>query len=83
MNTVDPSLRDTITLPVGGYIVLRFRAKNPGWWFAHCHLVLHHMSGTAYAFRVGEHDEIAVPPPNFPHDCGHFSMPSVGCKSLT
>lgn len=77
MNTVDPSLRDTITLPVGGYIVLRFRATNPGWWFAHCHLVLHHMSGTAYAFKVGEDDEIASPPDNFPHDCGYFSMPVI------
>ncbi|KJH40992.1 multicopper oxidase [Dictyocaulus viviparus] len=52
INTLNPSLRDTITLPVGGYIVVRFRASNPGWWFAHCHLILHHMSGTAYAFKV-------------------------------
>ncbi|XGW25631.1 hypothetical protein V3C99_006775 [Haemonchus contortus] len=77
MNTVDPSLRDTITLPVGGYIVIRFRATNPGWWFAHCHLELHAMSGTAYAFQVGEHKDIASPPGNFPHDCGAFKMPPL------
>uniref|UniRef100_A0A1I7XRL1 Plastocyanin-like domain-containing protein n=1 Tax=Heterorhabditis bacteriophora TaxID=37862 RepID=A0A1I7XRL1_HETBA len=99
MNTKNPSSRDTITLPVGGYIVIRykfflkfryhiwftylytnfcrFRAKNPGWFFAHCHLVLHHMGGTAYAFKVGEDSEIPMPPDNFPHDCGYFSMPSV------
>ncbi|WKY06492.1 hypothetical protein Q1695_006579 [Nippostrongylus brasiliensis] len=80
MNTVDPSLRDTITIPVGGYIVLRFRAVNPGWWFAHCHLVLHHMSGTAYAFKVGEDEDIPPPPANFPHDCGYFTMPSIPPK---
>ncbi|VDM75505.1 unnamed protein product [Strongylus vulgaris] len=81
MNTRNPSLRDTVTVPVGGYVVLRFRATNPGWWFAHCHLELHHMSGTAYAFQVGEDDEIPPPPANFPHDCGYFSMPSVSSST--
>ncbi|KAK6043029.1 multicopper oxidase [Cooperia oncophora] len=77
MNTVNPPLRDTITLPVGGYIVIRFRATNPGWWFAHCHVELHAMSGTAYAFQVGEHEDIPPPPKNFPHDCGAFKMPPL------
>lgn len=27
--------------------------------------------------QVGEDDEIASPPDNFPHDCGYFSMPVV------
>ncbi|CAI4225857.1 unnamed protein product [Auanema sp. JU1783] len=69
-----PAFRDTVLLPVGGYITIRFRAENPGWWFAHCHLVLHHMGGTAYAFKVGEDDEIPEPPENFPHTCGQFVM---------
>ncbi|PIO71448.1 multicopper oxidase [Teladorsagia circumcincta] len=83
MNTVNPSLRDTITLPVGGYIVIRFRATNPGWWFAHCHLELHAMSGTAYAFQVGEHEDIAPPPANFPRDCGAFTMPKLEPRHST
>ncbi|KAK6027742.1 multicopper oxidase [Ostertagia ostertagi] len=83
MNTENPSLRDTITLPVGGYIVLRFRATNPGWWFAHCHLELHAMSGTAYAFQVGEHEDIAPPPTNFPHDCGAFRMPALVPRKIS
>lgn len=82
MNTVNPSSRDTITLPVGGYITIRFRAKNAGWWFAHCHLVLHHMGGTAYAFKIGEDSDIPPPPDNFPHGCGHYSMPSIPKPTL-
>lgn len=27
-----PSFRDTVNIPLGGYVVLRFRAINPGWW---------------------------------------------------
>ncbi|CAD6191331.1 unnamed protein product [Caenorhabditis auriculariae] len=77
MNTKNPTLRDTITLPVGGYIVIRFRAVNPGWWFAHCHLELHLMGGTGYAYRVGEHEEIYMPPTNFPSDCGSFRLNSL------
>uniref|UniRef100_A0A1I7TPH8 Multicopper oxidase n=1 Tax=Caenorhabditis tropicalis TaxID=1561998 RepID=A0A1I7TPH8_9PELO len=74
MNTKNPTKRDTITLPVGGYITIRFRAVNPGWWFAHCHLELHLMGGTGYAYRVGEHNEIYMPPDNFPKDCGVFKV---------
>ncbi|CAI5449197.1 unnamed protein product [Caenorhabditis angaria] len=77
MNLKNPTKRDTITLPVGGYITFRFRATNPGWWLAHCHLELHTMGGTVYAYRVGEHDQIYMPPDNFPKDCGHFKVDSL------
>ena len=87
-----PSFRDTVNIPLGGYVVLRFRALNPGWWwvmfehqallsrniccrFAHCHLLLHHMGGTAFAFRVGEHSEVPAPPANYPHSCGVYEQP--------
>jgi len=34
----NPSRRDTITIPSGGSVTLRFRADNPGVWFFHCHV---------------------------------------------
>ncbi|KAI6197103.1 hypothetical protein M3Y94_01185400 [Aphelenchoides besseyi] len=68
----NPSFRDTINLPTGGYVTLRFRATNPGWWYAHCHLMLHHMGGTAFSFRVGSPEQIPAPPPNFPYSCGIY-----------
>src|SRR5262249_11547054 len=69
----NPSFRDTVNLPTGGYVTIRFRASNPGWWYAHCHLMLHHMGGTAFAFRIGTHDQVPKPPANFPHSCGVFN----------
>ncbi|CAJ0585118.1 unnamed protein product, partial [Mesorhabditis spiculigera] len=72
-----PSLRDTILIPVGGYATIRFRASNPGWWVAHCHLELHMMGGAAYAFKIGEDHEIPAPPADFPHDCGNFERKSL------
>jgi hypothetical protein len=35
--------------------------------------MLHHMGGTAFAFRIGTHEEVQKPPENFPHSCGVFN----------
>ena len=39
LNTANPPFRDTVTLPQGGWVVLRFVADNPGLWVMHCHLL--------------------------------------------
>ena len=39
LNTANPPLRDTATLPQNGWVVLRFVADNPGLWIFHCHLL--------------------------------------------
>lgn len=39
LNTANPPLRDTATLPQAGWVVLRFTADNPGLWIFHCHLL--------------------------------------------
>lgn len=72
MSNKNPTYRDTIPVPMGGYVVIRFIADNPGWWYAHCHLMLHQMAGMAFAMKVGTHEEMPVPPSNFPHDCGDY-----------
>ncbi|KAG4220106.1 hypothetical protein PC116_g31415, partial [Phytophthora cactorum] len=40
-----PMRRDTLVLFPTGYIVLRFRADNPGVWLFHCHIEWHVASG--------------------------------------
>ncbi|KAL4433040.1 hypothetical protein ABPG77_006467 [Micractinium sp. CCAP 211/92] len=45
LNTVNPPLRDTATLPQSGWVVLRFKADNPGVWIFHCHLLWHQYMG--------------------------------------
>ncbi|XP_073155441.1 laccase-7-like [Henckelia pumila] len=64
-NLVDPLERNTITVPVGGWAVIRFRANNPGVWLFHCHLDVHLPWGLATAFVVenGPTTATTLPPP--------------------
>uniref|UniRef100_A0A7E4WDR5 Plastocyanin-like domain-containing protein n=1 Tax=Panagrellus redivivus TaxID=6233 RepID=A0A7E4WDR5_PANRE len=78
IDTINTPVRDTVMIPMGGYIVIRFRATNPGWWYAHCHLMLHQMAGMAFALRVGEHEQMPIPPDGFPGSCGDYIAPGLG-----
>ncbi|KAI5081658.1 hypothetical protein GOP47_0001401 [Adiantum capillus-veneris] len=65
-NLVDPPERNTIGVPKGGWVALRFRADNPGVWFMHCHLEVHTSWGLETAFLVTngkEPDQTLEPPP--------------------
>jgi iron transport multicopper oxidase len=42
-----PLKRDGVVVPANGYIVIRFKADNPGVWFFHCHIDLHLIGGMA------------------------------------
>lgn len=46
-------LKDTVLLPAGGAVVLRFEVNNPGVWFSHCHIMLHKEDGMAFIIREG------------------------------
>lgn len=37
--------KDTVTVPAGGYAVIRFVAGNPGLWYIHCHQEYHAKKG--------------------------------------
>ena len=39
--------KDTLTVPFGGYMVVRFIVDNPGWWLLHCHIAIDISSGMA------------------------------------
>uniref|UniRef100_A0A5B6YV30 Laccase n=1 Tax=Davidia involucrata TaxID=16924 RepID=A0A5B6YV30_DAVIN len=64
-NLVNPQLRNTIAVPVGGWAVVRFRASNPGVWLMHCHLDVHLPWGLAMAFVIenGPTPSTTLPPP--------------------
>ncbi|ONH91128.1 hypothetical protein PRUPE_8G095000 [Prunus persica] len=65
-NLVDPPERNTIGVPTGGWVAIRFRADNPGVWFMHCHLELHTSWGLKTAFVVEsgkDSDHSILPPP--------------------
>jgi FtsP/CotA-like multicopper oxidase with cupredoxin domain len=61
LNLLNPQRRDTVSVPRHGYVVLRFRADNPGLWMLHCHVVFHQASGMAMGLLVGgdeKHDAV-------------------------
>jgi iron transport multicopper oxidase len=68
-----PAKRDNVVVPANGYIVIRFKADNPGVWFFHCHIDLHLVGGMAATMI--EAPEIAQ---------GILSVPAAGianCKA--
>nr|GMD61207.1 laccase-3-like [Ipomoea batatas] len=69
-NLVDPPVRNTIDVPVGGWAVIRFFADNPGVWLMHCHIDSHLAWGLAMAFIVengqGESQTVEPPPLDLP-----------------
>ncbi|KAI9308063.1 multicopper oxidase-domain-containing protein, partial [Cunninghamella echinulata] len=48
----NPMSRDTILINSETFVVIRFRADNPGTWFFHCHIDWHLESGLASTFIV-------------------------------
>ncbi|MBA0726620.1 hypothetical protein Golax_002436 [Gossypium laxum] len=69
-NLVDPVERNTIGVPSGGWVAIRFRADNPGVWFMHCHLEVHTTWGLKMAFLVdngkGPNQSLLPPPSDLP-----------------
>ncbi|KAK9884426.1 hypothetical protein WA026_007273 [Henosepilachna vigintioctopunctata] len=63
--------KDTVTVPDGGFTVLRFHATNPGYWLFHCHLEFHAEVGMSLVFKVGQHADMVSVPDNFPK-CGNY-----------
>ncbi|KAL2336638.1 hypothetical protein Fmac_011084 [Flemingia macrophylla] len=51
-NLVDPVERNTVGVPSGGWVAIRFLADNPGVWFMHCHLEVHTSWGLKMAWVV-------------------------------
>lgn len=46
----NPARRDTVSVPAESFVIIRFRADNPGAWFFHCHIEWHLESGLAATF---------------------------------
>ncbi|XP_010275879.1 PREDICTED: laccase-17-like [Nelumbo nucifera] len=64
-NLVDPVERNTVGVPSGGWVAIRFIADNPGVWFMHCHLEVHTSWGLKMAWAVmdGKLPNQKLPPP--------------------
>ena len=68
-NNTRAAMKDTVIVPPGGYVVIRFERDNPGWWFLHCHIEPHQSEGMAMV--IDESSGIPSAPENFPQ-CGNY-----------
>ncbi|CAL5334954.1 unnamed protein product [Camellia sinensis] len=64
-NLADPVERNTVGVPSGGWIAIRFLADNPGVWLMHCHFEVHTSWGLKMAWIVldGPLPNQKLPPP--------------------
>ncbi|ELU06335.1 hypothetical protein CAPTEDRAFT_204209 [Capitella teleta] len=66
-----PIRKDTFIVPAGGYLVVRFEADNPGYWYLHCHVEYHNEIGMAMVLQEGAVSEIPSAPDSM-KTCGDF-----------
>ena len=52
----NPPRRDVALLPAGGYLIIAFKADNPGSWLLHCHIAWHASSGLGLQILEREKD---------------------------
>ncbi|CAD5182804.1 unnamed protein product [Musa acuminata subsp. malaccensis] len=71
-NLQDPPFKNTIGVPINGWVAVRFTANNPGVWFMHCHIERHMIWGmnTVLIVKDGEGPkEKVLPPPRYMPPC--------------
>ena len=64
-NFQDPVKRSTVLVPSGGFVVIRFKADNPGIWLLQCSTMSHILEGQTMLLNV-TNQGIPPVPVNFP-----------------
>lgn len=80
-NLQTPPIKDSITVPDGGYTIIRFRATNPGFWLFHCHLEFHTEMGMSLILKVGTNKEMPKTPKDFPTCTNYLQSPDLNIFS--
>ncbi|KAM7259968.1 hypothetical protein ACFE04_015709 [Oxalis oulophora] len=69
-NLVDPVERNTVGVPSGGWVAIRFLADNPGVWLMHCHIDVHLSWGMTMVWIVKNgnlpNQKVQPPPSDLP-----------------
>jgi iron transport multicopper oxidase len=75
----NPMQRDTITVNANSYVVLRFKASNPGVWLFHCHIEWHVVMGlVATIIEAPEELRGGVIPDDHQAICRQQNIPLAG-----
>ena len=64
--------KDTVIVPAGGFVVIQFVSNNPGFWFMHCHIEVHQLTGMTQI--INEAFDRHNPPPESFQTCGDFTL---------
>lgn len=76
-----PLVRDTVQVNPNGFVVLRFKANNPGVWFFHCHVDWHLEQGLAITLVEApleiQKNEVDIPTLNY-EACKALNIPTKG-----
>lgn len=67
LKTDNPPRRDVVLLPTNGYVVIAFKADNPGAWLVHCHIAVHAWWGLGMIIMERQKDADRIWP-IFPDD---------------
>ncbi|KAI4603906.1 Laccase-1 [Pestalotiopsis sp. 9143b] len=60
LNFANPTRRDVTMLPALGYLVVAFKADNPGNWLFHCHIAWHVSGGLSVDFVERRAEQAAL-----------------------
>lgn len=60
LNFDNPTRRDVTMLPASGYLILAFKADNPGNWLFHCHIAWHASGGLSVDFMENRDQQLAL-----------------------
>ena len=80
--------KDTVILPAGGYVVVAFRADNPGYWFLHCHIEVHQLEGMGVLIQEYPYRQHTAPLEginrhgNFLQDLGSYEEQTKRCGAV-
>ena len=67
--------KDTVSVPAGGYVIIKFISDNPGHWFLHCHIDGHLLEGMALIVNEASERQPKPPPGIEKIKCGDFELP--------
>ncbi|XP_069954298.1 uncharacterized protein [Cherax quadricarinatus] len=66
-NLEDPVMKDSVSIPPGGYTVVRIAAENSGVWMLESQVLMDAQAGMSLVLQVGTAADVPKsPPPDFP-----------------
>lgn len=80
VNRLNPPRRDVVLLPTSGFVIIAFKADNPGSWLMHCHIAEHASIGLALQILERQWDAAAFWPLATSHA---IEMARTLCKNWT